>query len=172
VQLGIHIAKAPLTAELVAAWRQTRTGSGGLGLYAGGPSGTAASDGGIEGRCRDGPRIVPQSRSREPQLARGVAGRALFHHQPDAHLKIFGYPQQRRPITPSFEPKRTLSFAQTGARRRLGCSGQRVLGARRLVCFCPPNQLIQHVFDAGLQVVDVLEILPSFHTAIESAPWI
>jgi hypothetical protein len=34
----------------------------------------------------------PQSRSREPQLARGVAGRALFHHQPDAqHLKIFGF---------------------------------------------------------------------------------
>jgi hypothetical protein len=31
-----------------------------------------------------------------------------FHHQPEAqHPKIFSYPQERRPITPSFGTKRT-----------------------------------------------------------------
>src|SRR6266481_3135842 len=40
------------------AWRQTRACSGGLGLYDRGPSGAAAYDGRLQGRCRDGDRVL------------------------------------------------------------------------------------------------------------------
>jgi transposase-like protein len=40
------------------AWRQTRTCSGGLGLYDRGPSGAAAYDGRLQGGCRDGDRVL------------------------------------------------------------------------------------------------------------------
>jgi len=61
---------------------QTRTGSGCLGLYGGGPSGAAASDGGIERRCRDGDRVLRGHEATWPQrsAARDLRWGA-WHHQ-------------------------------------------------------------------------------------------
>jgi hypothetical protein len=40
-----------------------------------------------------------------------AASTASFHHQPEAqHPKIFSYPQERRPITPSFGGKADIEI--------------------------------------------------------------
>src|SRR4029450_8486059 len=53
-----HVSVCRWHRRAVAAWRQTRAGAGGLGLYDRGPPRAVAHDGGLQGGHRDGDRVL------------------------------------------------------------------------------------------------------------------
>ena len=57
-RVGVHLSVCRRHSRAVAAGRQARAGSGGLGLHSRGPSGLAAPDGWIERRCGDSDGVL------------------------------------------------------------------------------------------------------------------
>jgi hypothetical protein len=82
-----HLSVCRWYRRAVAAGRQTRAGSGGLGVYGRGPSGAAAHDGRLEGRCRDGGCVLRRHEEARPQRSTASdLGRRSGHHQSNRDL--------------------------------------------------------------------------------------
>ena len=113
-----HLSVRRWHCRAVAAWRQARAGAGGVGLYDRGPPGAAAFDGGLEGGCRDGDRVLrghEDARAHRP--AAGDLGRRARHHQGDRGVLS----ARRPPALPG--PSHAQSGGQGAGGRVAGVQG-------------------------------------------------